>query len=284
MKPCDLQFIYLDIQKEMSQHYQNTCKIPQSFGQDMPKDLKEFSHRNQERFLNKHQNKIEEAKFAKILPKNIYLWYVGQNLIHIESEILNHDNFFKAGLRDYLKYIAYSHKSHILNGGFNFHNVGLVGRLVNANPGVDITTPNVTDSTHAGIDNTFITGNKLNAGVVGKEYNRAASRLHTLAGDMKQGVYQETSSVPSTLYGSHGAVTPSAEFEWFSLTTTITLVQTTVWHAHKFSNNGLATYYVDGTGNRAYKGSQSFAAAMPDPFPASPTTDAYPNQAKIGYG
>jgi len=95
MKLDDIPILIRDIKNEMPAHYDNTAKIPYSYSQGLPKNVMKLSHKVQNKFLNSHHAKIEEADHCNILTKNFKVWYLNQNLRHSQSGILNHDGFFK---------------------------------------------------------------------------------------------------------------------------------------------------------------------------------------------
>ena len=93
MKLDDIPFLIRDIKKEMPRHTKQQIVIPHSHSQ-FPKNAMELSHHVQNKFLNNHQAKIEEANHLNLLSKNFKRWYLHQNLKHSQSGILNHDSFF----------------------------------------------------------------------------------------------------------------------------------------------------------------------------------------------
>ena len=96
MKLNDIPFLVRDIKKEMPIHTPNITTIPRSYSQRFPKNAMELSHHVQNKFLNNHQAKIEEANHLNLLSKNFKRWYLHQNLKHSQSGILNHDSFFNS--------------------------------------------------------------------------------------------------------------------------------------------------------------------------------------------
>jgi len=95
MKLDDIPFLIRDIKNEMPIHTTNHATIPKSYSQGLPKNAMKLSHNVQNKFLNNHQAKIEEADHYNLLTKNFKVWYLNQNLKHAQAEILNHDGFFK---------------------------------------------------------------------------------------------------------------------------------------------------------------------------------------------
>ena len=253
------------IKKDMPIHTDDTVKIKCSYSQDMPKNLMDYSQKIDNEFLNDNLHTIEEMEFRKKGITNNFKNY--QNKYYDKSGILNHDLYFEHENKIYAKI---SGACGFIINPYNFAPI--------APPAPDLST-NYTDTTFAGVDHLIMTGCKFSAGVIGDKYNRIKSRLSTAAGNYKMGVYQQTSNVPSTLYNGTGSLT-AVNDNWESLTE-LTLVQTTVWGAQKFSSDSLVTYYVNGTGNRVYK-AHDYATAFPDPF-GSGTADAYPNQMKLGH-
>ena len=90
----DMTFLMRDIKREMPIHTTNRAIIPHPYWQGLPKNAMTLSHSVQNKFLNNHQAKIEEANHSNLLSKNFKKWYLNQNLKHSQSGILNHDSFF----------------------------------------------------------------------------------------------------------------------------------------------------------------------------------------------
>ena len=88
-------YIIRDIKNEMPFHSDNSVVIPYTYKQ-LPQNIMDESHKVDNKFLNNHLGKIEEAIDKKLMNKNSF---VNQQVkYHGKSGILNHDNFFHADL------------------------------------------------------------------------------------------------------------------------------------------------------------------------------------------
>ena len=81
------------IKNDMPKHTDNTVKIKRSFSQGMPKSLKEYSDKVDNKFLNDNLHTIEEMEYRKKGVTNDFKNY--QHKYYDESGILNHDLYFE---------------------------------------------------------------------------------------------------------------------------------------------------------------------------------------------
>jgi len=101
MNPFDNQELVVfdkTMREDMPYHRDNRIEIKRQFSQGLPKNAKEYSTKINDKFLNDNLHLIEEMHHRK--PDNyIAKWFHAyQKKIYGKTEILNHDNFFKAKL------------------------------------------------------------------------------------------------------------------------------------------------------------------------------------------
>jgi len=227
MKLDDIPFLIRDIKNEMPIHTTNLAKIPQSYSQGLPKNAMKLSHKVQNKFLNNHQAKIEEANHSNLLTKNFTAWYLNQNLIHSHSGILNHDSFFQ------FPQVKYS-------PDLSLHDVAFVGAAAGAGEcaGADIElygdlgSFGNTNNTHL-----FIMRTDESVGVVGECYDQIAIDMNSTNGNIRMGTYNETTTdEPDVLYAqTENSVTANYAFKSI---TEFTLTSVYIWFAFQPEGTG----------------------------------------------
>ena len=202
------------IKNDMPIHTDTSVKIKCSFSQGMPKNLKEYSDKVDNKFLNDNLHTIEEMEYRKKGITNDFKNY--QHKYYDESGILNHDLYFEHEGTTYPK----------LHGacGFIIDPYIMKPAVVN---GADLTTEasNLSGNNLAG----YIYAGLLSTGVIGHLYDRIAFRreLGTASGQLRYCSYDSQSSVATNKMCDTGLFNSPANSSYvlqsvteFALTTT----------------------------------------------------------------
>jgi len=251
-------YIIRDIKNEMPYHTNNTAKIPYTY-KSLPKNIMEESHKKDNKFLNNHLGKIEEAVDKKLMNKNSF---VNQQIkYHGKSGILNHDNFFHGDLAT---------GTPISNDNFHHSNF-VVNPYIVATPGSYGAELDTTDTGTGGQAANQIFCSKTGSdGVAGELYNRIAYRNASIdgSGDMVLGVYSQVSSVPASLTATTASnISMSApDYSWQSLTE-FALETNEVWLVVNRETGGTS-----GEGSTAQQYKDLTFGAIPDPAGSGWTT------------
>ncbi len=188
------------IKEDMPLHTKSSLKIKKTQYGRLPKSLTDYSVKINNEFLNNNLAIIEEINHRDSkhwIPK----WFQQyQNKIYGDTEILNHDNFFKAKLHD--SFFQYHDEFGMpKNTKYKFVNNPFIsfGRVL----GGVLESYTGTESNDS-IGTTQLLACKMSsAGVIGEWYNQVAIKRGTTGsgGNFRGGIYKETSSLPDTLYG-----------------------------------------------------------------------------------
>lgn len=170
------------IKNDMPIHTDTSVKIKCSFSQGMPKNLKEYSDKVDNKFLNNNLHTIEEMEYRKKGITNDFKNY--QHKYYDESGILNHDLYFEHEGTTYPK----------LHGACGFIINPYIMKPATLN-GADLTTE--ASNTSGNNLNGYIYAGLLSTGVIGHLYDRIAFRreLGTASGQLRYGSYDSQSSV-----------------------------------------------------------------------------------------
>ena len=252
-------YIIRDIKNEMPFHSDNSVVIPYTYKQ-LPKNIMNESHKVNNKFLNNHLGKIEEAVDKKLMDKNLFV--NEQIKYHKESGILNHDNFFHADL---------AVGTPISNDNFHHSNF-VVNPYIVSSPTSYGSELNTGDTGTGGQTGNRVFCSKTGSdGVAGELYNRIAYRNASLsggAGDMVLGVYSQVSSVPASLSSTTASnISMSApDYSWQSLTE-FELETNEVWLAVNREQSGTS-----GEGSTTSQNKDISFGALPDPAGTGWTT------------
>ena len=288
MNPLDkeeLSEILKIINNDMPKHTLNSVKIKGSYSQGMPKNLMEYSEKIDNKFLNDNLHIIEEMEYRQKGVTNDFKEY--QNKIYGNSEILNHDNFFKAKLHDsFFKYQdEYGMpKNTQYMRGINIQNVGFLGRLTSKVYGADMVT-NLGESGTSAIGGgpyTVIACKVKTTGVVNQFYDRVAINVSVASGNLRLCAYKDNAGSPDARYVTDtGSFAAAADYAWRSLTE-FSLTTAANWLA--FSQSAASVTY--GYENQASGNTKYLAGTfgqLADPIAAGLTNSATVIQMKLGH-
>ena len=270
------------IKKDMPIHTDTTAKIKCSFSQGMPKNLMNYSRKIDNEFLNSNLAIIEEISHRDSkhwIPK----WFKQyQKKIYGDSEILNHDNFFKATLHDiwrecYEKGIPFPKISGSMRS-MSIQNVAFLApkSIVVTEIETDGSTGTATNSSASQLE-----AGKCTVFASGGLYNQMKIKLATAAGNTRVALYSDSASVPSTLLSESSSLTAVAGYTTNYAITEVQVNSTTAWMAHNRDTEVGMTWEYWSNGSRAYK---AFAyGAMPAPFGTPDATNALSPKCKASH-
>jgi len=252
----DMPYIIRDIKNEMPLHSDNSVVIPYTYKQ-LPKNIMDESHKVDNKFLNNHLGKIEEAVDKKLINKNSF---VNQQInYHGKSGILNHDNFFHADLATGtpISNDNFHHSNFVIN---SYTEAGCVA-------GDDLET-----FASGGIyanrasNSLCIYATSGTDGTTDECYDQIAFDSNNTTGNIRLGAYNDDSG-PDDLYASTGSIANTADYAFKSLTE-FTLTTDKTWLAYLKS--------------AASQGKQKSDASF-ERFFKTFTYDTLPNPAGTGY-
>ena len=248
------------IKNDMPLHTEITTKIKRLFSQGMPKNLKEYSDKVDNKFLNDNLHTIEEMEYRKKGITNDFKNY--QHKYYDESGILNHDLYFKHDDKIYAKVRG---GSYFNQNGLSFSNASL-NRTSSPTNGAQIETGTSIGGSNFG--GNYINLFKLpNTGVIATVYDRIALNEAGAAGNRRTACY--SGSTPTELLGESASFATETSYTFQSVTE-FSLLATQNWVGALADTNNNYRYFTSGVvnGDRKYK---SF------------TFGAYPNPAGTGY-
>jgi hypothetical protein len=266
LKPDDIPFLLNDIKNEMPRHYPEKFIVPQTKG--LPKDYLKQSHKVDNKYLNNHLSEIEEAQESKLLSKELINSFKGQQSIHKESGILNHDNFFNE-FGD-IKGTFYSP----LNL-FDTALVGVAGAPAGCTGGSTVEVGGTVNNAQASADE--LHGYSVTL-VNGSCYDQIAQNVASAAaGNSFLGLYEAGSPI-GALATETGTHSTTNGFDWVSCTEYTT--DTTSYYLGQNSDSAAwYTYYNALAGRRYYRS----VSGMPDPYGSASGPDATDANLKVGH-
>ena len=262
MNPLDkeeLKAFFKIIKKDMPIHTDTSVKIKCSFSQGMPKNLKEYSDKVDNKFLNNNLHTIEEMEYRKKGITNDFKNY--QHKYYDESGILNHDLYFEHDNKIYAKVSGCQ--------GFSIKNVGFTNKYQTAEVVPPVNGAQIETGTSIGQGNFGMNRIELfplpNTGVIGTLYNRIALNEAGSAGNRRIACY--SGSTPTELLGESASFAHETSYTFQSVTE-FSLLATQNWVSALADTNNNYRYFSGASGIRKHK-----------VF----TFGAYPNPAGTGY-
>ena len=262
MNPLDideLKAFFKIMKKDMPIHTDNTVKIKCSFSQGMPKNLKEYSDKVDNKFLNDNLHTIEEMEYRKKGITNDFKNY--QHKYYDESGILNHDLYFEHDNKIYAKVSG--------GQGFSIKNVGFTNKYQTAEVVPPVNGSQIETGTSIGQGNFGMNRIELfplpNTGVIGTLYNRIALNEAGSSGNRRIACY--SGSTPTELLGESASFAHETSYTFQSVTE-FSLLATQNWVSTLADSNNNYRYFTGASGIRKHK-----------VF----TFGAYPNPAGTGY-
>ena len=270
MNPLDideLKAFFKIMKKDMPIHTDNTVKIKCSFSQGMPKNLKEYSDKVDNKFLNDNLHTIEEMEYRKKGITNDFKNY--QHKYYDESGILNHDLYFEHDNKIYAKVSG--------GQGFSIKNVGFTNKYQTAEVihvnGAQLTTVDTVNNTNIAEVSYILASQLTTSGTVGHYYDRITMNVTgTPTGNVRMALYDNFASSPKNLVveSSSSAAVTSANV--LSITESA-LTTTSSWLAFQASGsfvNNTSSTAPPVSGNRYYF-SQAYGV-FTNPFSGNTTT------------
>ena len=273
MNPLDKEEFadFLKITKrDMPIHTDDTLSVKQTFSQGLPKCLKSFTQKVNNKFLNGNLHTIEEMEYRLSGSTSGFKDY--QKKYFSIGEELNHDLYFTHENKIYAKVSGASPSLSLMD-------VGFVGSLFTAPVNGAELERGGTDNHANSWGNTLIHGQNLPTAAAGSLYDRAAVNTFSSSGTIKIGVYDDDGQ-PNNLLGTTGAVTYSTGYGWHSITEFSATTQ--MWQAMIPSVSSNDDYFNTSAAGTAYYHISTYAAELQDPYPAGTSTSNY-RHAKIGH-
>ena len=267
MNPLDideLKAFFKIMKKDMPIHTDNTVKIKCSFSQGMPKNLKEYSDKVDNKFLNDNLHTIEEMEYRKKGITNDFKNY--QHKYYDESGILNHDLYFEHDNKIYAKVSG--------GQGFSIKNVGFTNKYQTAEvPPVNgaefVSNTGITGSTNFGTN--VIWANLSSTGTLNGYYDQIAINCTNSTGNVAVGCYLDNgASSPSTLLANNSGNAANSAYTYRSVTE-FQITTSSCWLTFNTDSSSFNARYQT-SGSAKYKSGQTYVT-FANPFPASPTSD-----------
>lgn len=271
MKFDDVNFIINNIQNDMSIHTDNTFKIPTSYGQ-LTKEPMELSHKVQNKYLNKHLAEIEEAYHCKVLSPLLLQSFLYQNKkYHLESGILNHDNFFTKDTFEfgYVPKGTYFQLPFAVTSRRTRHSESLLG--------IEIEVAGSGSNTIAAAATLY--GSKITGAIANASYDQIAISVSSAVGNHHMGNYTDNSGSPNVLIVDSGDIAVASGYTYESVTEWTQDGTTNVWCGYLQNNAGNTVNNFTGSGNRTFQGETY--GALPDPYTVGFSSDTTPHKMKI---
>ena len=223
------------IKNDMPKHTDNTVKIKRSFSQGMPKSLKEYSDKVDNKFLNDNLHTIEEMEYRKKGVTNDFKNY--QHKYYDESGILNHDLYFEHDGKIYPK----------VSGGSFFNQSMLSTSFASLNRTVKISGAEVeTDGTTSNPNNStenFIDVAKCSVFVANTWYDQTKFHINVAAGNVRTCIYLDSSNTPDVLGGESASLAAVANYTTIYPVGECEILTTTGWIGHNCDSASLRWHY-----------------------------------------
>jgi len=246
------------IKKDMPLHTDKTFSVKRQFSQGMPKNLKEYSEKIDNEFLNNNLAIIEEINHRDSkhwIPR----WFREyQNNYFKESGILKHDGFFN----NFKNELLYGHKNNILATHSLF---GIIASSKQSQVnGATLNTP--ANDTHGSGFNTLITAQKTTNGIVDQWYDRIAVNCFNSTGNVRVGCYNDSGALPNTLYAESGSNAADSAYTWRTVTE-FQLTSVATWASFMCDNASTDVYFRSGLALTEVKWDTGASyGAFPSPF------------------
>lgn len=270
MKLDDIPFVVDDINKQMPLFTNNFYKMPHSFSQHLPKNVRETSLVLNEKFLDNNLAKIEEILYS--LPGNKIPEWIKEYQVRMFSANLGHDSFFKNAISFDAKT-----KHHL-----SIKDVALVGSLKTKTKGADIILGD--QSLHAQFGGNSLYGFKTGAvAVVGTYFDRMAVDCFDSTGNLKMACYEDNAgSAGNKISGDTISAPLDSAFTWRSLTE-FQVTKTTLWLASVTDGSGFFYYKNTGvSGNSNLDSAFIYSNPLDNPFSAT-SVNVYLQHIKVGH-
>ena len=246
------------IKNDMPLHTDTSAKIKCSFSQGMPKNLKEYSDKVDNKFLNDNLHTIEEMEYRKKGITDDFKNY--QHKYYDESGILNHDLYFEHEGTIYPKLAGGS----FFSQSFLSTSSASLNRTSSPTNGAEIETGTSIGQANFGMNRIELFP-LPNTGVIGTLYNRIALYEAGSSGNRRIACY--SGSTPTELLGESASFAHETSYTFQSVTE-FSLLATQNWVSALADTNNNYRYFSGASGIRKHK-----------VF----TFGAYPNPAGTGY-
>lgn len=264
-----------NLNDEMPIHTERTVSIPKNQYSQFPKSLMDYSVKVNNKFLNDNLAVIEEIQH-KDNKNQIPQWFRNyQKKVYQDSEILNHDNFFKSNLYgDVFKggFDSYGlPKNSRYYSGMTVKDVGFVGSL--QVPAVNGATLLCNDAAATTGGNSaggiFCCRTDSSDGTVGELYDQIAQAHSSNVGNYRLACYDDSSGVNAIL-GETGSQSADSAYTWLSVTE-FALTTAIVWVGMQVENSGgtCVPYYRSSGGVGTEALSQGYGVFATGAFGAS---------------
>lgn len=264
----------------MPLHFENSISIPTSQF-ELPKHAMDFSAHQDNKFLNRHQHKIEEL--AHRFPEHpLGKWILREQLRLYSNnyEILNHDGFYQSRLRDGYRFGINPNFAEVRNVGV----WGSLGQFIEFGVVAGATLETNDGSTGSGgsMDAHSLKLNKLPTGTIGASYNWISQHLSGTTGNLKHAVY--TDSTPGARLAVTGSIAAYSSYAAQSVTSFV-LSATANWAASVDDATVEYTqyYYKNQSSGDVKSKTVVFATGPPDPAGTGYSDATAVYQMKIGY-
>ena len=256
---------------DMPYHRQNELKVKFTYG-NLPKNAMDYSTKVNDKFLNDNLGIIEEMEHrdpTNYIPK----WFKAyQNGIYRDTEILNHDNFFKEKSGDSIENID---KYHFKHDGRIYAKVSGASphimnpsRFAGAVNGADIEFGDTSSLESTGTVLSFFTDDLQTCNPTDL-YDQIAHQYRTGTTNVRLGCYDDTSDYPNDLLGETGSFTFTGYA--FNSTTEFSMTTAAFWLVHVYQSAGAGGYSRASNGQMYY--TPHTFGAMPDPAAGSMTNN-----------
>lgn len=288
MNPLDqaeFGFFLKNIINEMPQHSPDFVRIPNFTYGHLPKDFMECSSKFDNKFLNNHLATVEEIQYRNQkhpIPK----WFRDYQVMYFsDREVLAHDNFFNARLRDGFRKHINPNLTEVRVIGFfpytamsTFSNP-ILNRSAGGTPGSDLESG--TGATLNGSGAGLEISKTDTTGTVGHLYDRVAASMNTASGNHRLGIYSDSSG-PDVLEAETGSLAVTADYAWQTVTE-FDLTTATNWLAWDADNTSCEFKYKTGYSSGDIRYKTYTYGALPNPAGAGYTSDTYKHLMKMGH-
>lgn len=244
----------------------NTLEVKRTFSQGMPKNAFSYSQDVNEQFLNDNLGIIEEIEYRN---KDHYIpkWFKSyQNGIYRDTDILNHDNFFKEKNGDLMENIDKYHFKH--NGRIYAKVSGASPTIINSarfggsTEGDEIEFGNTDSLSSTGTVLALFTDD-INQCTVGNLYDEMAVNRRTGTTNIRMGCYDDLSYFPENLLGETGSAAWSSIGYTYQSMTEFAMTTAQFWLGYVLESSGAGGWSRTSDAQMEYRAYTY--GALPDP-------------------
>jgi len=254
MDKYDIPFLIKDINDEMPLFSKDTVKVKRSYSQGMPKNLKEYGDKVNEKFLDNSLATIED--YSLKFPNNeLTQWFKDYQNRYFNSVLLK-DSFLKIDENGNFGTTRYYR-------GMSIQNVAFLASKISGGADLTVSTSTVTDYGTGNHDTMF--GFVFNSSaVVGALYNTMYYNAGSVAGNIRIAVYGDSAGQPGALTKETGSNTAITGLNGVTVTN-FTIATATSYQAFNVDNSGY--HYLGNTGDGITRSQKTWAfGAFNDPF------------------